>query len=167
MAPRRAGRYCGCRRCSARQSWCCCIGGFGVWAAIAPLEGAVVVSGSFVATGQNKHIQHLEGGILREMLVKEGDLVEAGQPLLRLDPTAAQAKLRRLVLRKYRLVITKARLEAEIDEHADAAHARDLAGGGGRRRGACHLRSAVARAARPAHEAVDGRGGLAQGDRRA
>ena len=62
-----------------------------MWAGIAPLEGAVVVSGSFVATGQNKHVQHLEGGILREVLVQEGDLVEAGQPLLRLDATAASA----------------------------------------------------------------------------
>ena len=70
-----------------------CVGGFGLWAALAPLEGAVVVSGSFVATGQNKLVQHLEGGILREMLVSEGDLVEAGQPLLRLDDTAANAKL--------------------------------------------------------------------------
>ena len=96
-----------------------CIGGFGVWAAIAPLEGAIVVSGSFVANGQNKYIQHLEGGILRETLVKEGDLVEKDQPLLRLDPTAAQARLRRLVLRKYRLLVTKARLEAEIDEQTE------------------------------------------------
>ena len=77
-----------------------CVGGFGVWAPFAPLEGAVVVSGSFVATGQNKHVQHLEGGILREVLVKEGDLVEAGQPLLRLDATAASTKLRRLVLQE-------------------------------------------------------------------
>jgi len=92
-----------------------CVGGFGVWAAIAPLDGAVVVSGSFVATGQNKHIQHLEGGILRELLVKEGDLVEVDRPLLRLDPTAANAKLRRLVVRNSRLLLMKARLEAEID----------------------------------------------------
>ena len=52
-----------------------CVGGFGVWSAVAPIDGAVVVSGSFVATGQNKHVQHLEGGILREVLAKEGDLV--------------------------------------------------------------------------------------------
>ena len=60
---------------------------------MAPLDGAVVASGSFVATGQNKHVQHLEGGIIREMLVREGDLVEAGQPLVRLDdtPRARQA----------------------------------------------------------------------------
>lgn len=92
-----------------------CVGGFGVWAARAPLDGAVVVSGSFVATGQNKHVQHLEGGIIREMAVREGDLVEAGQPLLRLDPTAAQAKLRRLELRHNRLLIMKARLLAELE----------------------------------------------------
>jgi HlyD family secretion protein len=90
-----------------------CLGGFGVWATLAPLDGAVVVSGSFVATGQNKQVQHLEGGIIRDVLVKEGDLVEANQPLVRLDDTASRAKLRRLVLRKYRLLIMKARLEAE------------------------------------------------------
>jgi HlyD family type I secretion membrane fusion protein len=105
-----------------------CIGGFGVWAAMAPLEGAVVVSGSFVATGQNKLIQHLEGGILRETLVKEGDLVEQDQPLLRLDATAAQARLRRLVVRKYRLIIMKGRLEAEIDGEAVLRMPEALAG---------------------------------------
>ena len=90
-----------------------CLGGFSVWAAVAPLQGAVVVSGSFVATGQNKQVQHLEGGIVREVLVREGQHVVAGQSLLKLDPTAAEARLRRLVLRRYRLVILKARLEAE------------------------------------------------------
>ena len=88
--------------------------GFGAWAALAPLASAVVASGSFVATGQNKQVQHLEGGIIREMLVKEGDIVESGQPLLRLDDTAVKSKLRRLVLKKYRLMATSARLEAEI-----------------------------------------------------
>ena len=98
-----------------------CVGGFGVWAALAPLDGAVVVSGSFVATGQNKLVQHLEGGILRDMLVSEGDLVEADQPLLRLDDTAVNAKLRRLVSRNYRLVLMKARLEAELEGSATFA----------------------------------------------
>lgn len=91
-----------------------CLGGFGVWASVAPLDGAVVVSGSFVATGQNKEVQHLEGGIVREVLVREGQLVEANQPLVRLDETAAQARLRRLTMRQHRLAIMKARLEAEI-----------------------------------------------------
>ena len=91
-----------------------CLGGFSVWASVAPLEGAVVVSGSFVATGQNKQVQHLEGGIVQEVLVREGELVQADQPVLRLDQTAPEARLRRLVLRRHRLVIMKARLEAEI-----------------------------------------------------
>lgn len=91
-----------------------CLGGFGVWAAVAPLDGAVVVSGSFVATGQNKQVQHLEGGIIREVLVQEGQLVETDQPLVRLDETAVLTKLRRLVVRRHRLVVMKARLESEI-----------------------------------------------------
>lgn len=92
--------------------WGC---GFGVWAAVAPLASAVVASGSFVATGQNKQVQHLEGGIIRELLVKEGDVVEANQPLLRLDDTAVKSKLRRLLVRQSRLLATSARLLAEIN----------------------------------------------------
>jgi HlyD family type I secretion membrane fusion protein len=91
--------------------WGC---GFGVWATVAPLASAVVASGSFVATGQNKQVQHLEGGIIRELLVKEGDVVEASQPLLRLDDTAAVSKFRRLVVRQSRLLATSVRLRAEI-----------------------------------------------------
>src|SRR5581483_980027 len=90
------------------------LGCFGVWAAIAPLNSAVVAAGTFMATGQNKLIQHFEGGIIREIAVKEGDVVEANQILVRMDDTAANAKLRRLVLRKYRLLAMKARLEAEM-----------------------------------------------------
>jgi HlyD family secretion protein len=78
------------------------------------LNSAVVASGSFVATGQNKLIQHFEGGIIHEIAVKEGDVVEANQVLVRMDDTAAKAKLRRLVLKKHRLLAMKARLEAEM-----------------------------------------------------
>ena len=92
-------------------------GGFGVWAGIAPLDGAVVAPGTFVATGQNKQVQHFEGGIISEVLVREGDLVDQGQTLVRLDETASQAKLRRLVLRRYRLLTMQARLDAEVSGH--------------------------------------------------
>jgi len=90
------------------------LGCFGVWAGVAPLNSAVVASGTFVATGQNKQIQHFEGGIIREIVVSEGDVVEPNQVLARMDDTAANAKLRRLVLKKYRLIAMKARLEAEM-----------------------------------------------------
>jgi HlyD family type I secretion membrane fusion protein len=90
------------------------LGCFGVWAGVAPLNSAVVASGTFVATGQNKLVQHFEGGIIHEIAVKEGDVVDANQVLVRMDDTAANAKLRRLVLKKYRLLAMKARLEAEM-----------------------------------------------------
>src|SRR4030088_2838447 len=90
------------------------LGCFGVWAGVALLNSAVVAPGTFVATGQNKLVQHFEGGIIREIAVKEGDVVEANQVLVRMDDTAANAKLRRLVLKKYRLLAMKARLEAEM-----------------------------------------------------
>src|SRR6478752_951806 len=90
------------------------LGCFGIWAGVAPLNSAVVAPGTFVATGQNKLVQHFEGGIVREIAVKEGDVVEANQVLVRMDDTAVNAKLRRLVLKKYRLLAMKARLEAEM-----------------------------------------------------
>ena len=88
---------------------------FGGWALLAPLDGAVVASGSFIATGQNKDVQHLEGGIVRDLLVREGDIVEPGQVLVRLDETPARAKLRRLEVRRYRLLAMQVRLEAQIE----------------------------------------------------
>lgn len=88
-------------------------GGFGLWAFRAPLAAAVIAQGSFVATGQNKIIQHLEGGIIDQILVGEGDTVAAGQPILKLDVTLAEATRRELAIRQIRLEATEARLLAE------------------------------------------------------
>lgn len=93
--------------------------GFGAWASRAPIEGAVVAPGIFVAIGQNKIIQHLEGGIIRELLVKEGDAVIANQTLIRLDSTSANANLRRLVLRRKRLLALRARLRTEASHESE------------------------------------------------
>jgi HlyD family secretion protein len=100
---------------------------FVVWASLAPLNGAVVAVGSFVATGQNKQVQHLEGGIIRDLLVNEGDLVEAGQTLVRLDETPARSSLRRLVLKKYRTIAMQARLDAQIEKKDAIAVPQELA----------------------------------------
>lgn len=88
-------------------------GGFGVWGATAPLAAAVIAPGSFVATGENKIVQHLEGGIIKEILVHEGDQVAVGQDLLQLDETAAKANARQMQLRSLRLEGIMARLRAE------------------------------------------------------
>ena len=94
-------------------------GGFGVWAFYAPLAAAVIAQGSFVATGQNKIVQHLEGGIIADIQVQEGDRVSEGQIMLSLDPTLALATNRELFLRRIRLEATQARLMAE-HLHQDA-----------------------------------------------
>jgi HlyD family secretion protein len=96
-------------------------GGFGLWAFRAPLAAAVISQGTFVASGNNKIVQHLEGGIIKEILVSEGDHVKKGQTLIKLDETAAKAKLRELYLRRVRLELVRARLVAEYhrDESFD------------------------------------------------
>jgi HlyD family secretion protein/epimerase transport system membrane fusion protein len=66
------------------------VGGFGTWAAVSPLSSAVVAPGSVVVDTQRKTVQHLEGGIVRDILVREGERVAAGQPLVRLDITRAE-----------------------------------------------------------------------------
>jgi len=87
--------------------------GFGIWAVTAPLQSAVVASGRFVAKGQNKVIQHLEGGIIRHIRVKEGDHVKRGDVLISLDDTGSKANLRLLNHRHNRLKAQQARLIAE------------------------------------------------------
>jgi len=67
------------------------MGGFAVWATTAPLAAGAVVRGVVGPEASRKVVQHLEGGIVAEILVKEGDLVTRGQPLLTLERAQAQA----------------------------------------------------------------------------
>jgi HlyD family secretion protein len=94
-------------------------GGFGYWAATAPLASAIIAPGSFVATGNNKIVQHLEGGIIKEMRVSEGAVVKEGDVLVTLDPTAALSNDRMLKLRRLRLEAVVARLRAEASGERD------------------------------------------------
>lgn len=88
-------------------------GGFGFWASTAPLASAIIAQGSFVATGNNKVVQHLEGGIIKEMMVSEGDTVKVGDVLLTLDKTTALSNERMFQLRRLRLEAIVSRLRAE------------------------------------------------------
>jgi HlyD family secretion protein len=67
------------------------------WSLWARLDSAVVAQGVVIADSHRKTVQHLEGGILRELLVKEGDPVRAGQPVALLDATQSDAQLGQLV----------------------------------------------------------------------
>ncbi|SFO65412.1 HlyD family secretion protein [Mesorhizobium sp. NFR06] len=91
------------------------VGGFGYWAASAPLAGAVITQGTIAATGGNILIQHREGGIVSALLVHEGDRVREGQALILLDRTAPEADLNRLTRQWIALKASAARLEAERD----------------------------------------------------
>ena len=67
------------------------VGGFAAWAALAPLASAVVAPGVVEVLGERKTVQHLEGGLIADILVQEGDEVAAGQPLVLLDGTQSGA----------------------------------------------------------------------------
>ncbi len=103
-----------------------CFGGFGVWAFSAPLAAAVIAQGSFVATGRNKIVQHLEGGIIEDIKVSEGEAVQAGQVLMTLDQTSAEANERELFIRKIRLQAMTERLLAEYGESEKLNFSPDL-----------------------------------------
>ena len=65
--------------------------GFGGWAMTAPLDSAAVAPGNIIVDGGRQKIQHLEGGTVLDMLVRDGDRVEQGQILMRLDSTQVKA----------------------------------------------------------------------------
>ncbi|MEM9751275.1 MAG: HlyD family type I secretion periplasmic adaptor subunit [Pseudomonadota bacterium] len=86
---------------------------FGAWATFAPLAGGAIASGVISPLGSRKTIQHLEGGIIQEFLVKDGDEVAEGQPLLVLARTRAEADFGVNLEQRRTLAGAAARLEAE------------------------------------------------------
>ncbi|MDO9461199.1 MAG: HlyD family type I secretion periplasmic adaptor subunit [Alphaproteobacteria bacterium] len=66
--------------------------GFGLWAAIAPIDSAAIAPGFLTVQSSRRTIQHLEGGIVQEIFVKDGMTVDAGDVLIRLDETRAKAQ---------------------------------------------------------------------------
>jgi HlyD family secretion protein len=89
--------------------------GFGTWSAMAPLESAAVAMGTVVSESSRKTLQHLEGGIIRDILVHDGDAVRAGQVLVRLDDTKARTTLAALEGQLWDAKAREARLVSERD----------------------------------------------------
>lgn len=96
----------------------CFFGGFGTWAALAPLSSAAIAHGSIVVGTSRKTVQHLEGGIVGTILVKEGTQVKAGDPLVSLDQTQPAASLGVL---QFKLRAATARQARAIAESKGAA----------------------------------------------
>jgi HlyD family secretion protein len=88
-------------------------GGFGVWASVAPLDRAAVAPGQVTVSGNHKVVQHLEDGIVRDILVKDTQQVKEGDVLFRLQPTEAQANTDMLRKQMDAALAEEARLVAE------------------------------------------------------
>jgi HlyD family secretion protein len=85
----------------------------GGWAAVAPLAGAAIAPGVISPEGSRQTVQHLEGGIIREILVRDSDVVVEGQALVVLEGVGARAEVGRLEERLRTLAAQEARLRAE------------------------------------------------------
>ena len=90
-------------------------GGVGGWAATTEISGAVIAPGLVVVDSNSKRIQHPTGGVVGEILVREGDAVEAGDVLIRLDETQTRSSLAIVTNGLDELLARQARLEAERD----------------------------------------------------
>ncbi len=90
---------------------------FGGFGAKAPLDSAAIAPGQVATESSTKPIQHLEGGIVREILVKESDAVKEGQVLFRLEPTQARANSD----------IVRKQIDADLALEARLVAERDLA----------------------------------------
>lgn len=91
------------------------IGGFGGWAATSQLSGAVIAPGTIVVESNVKKVQHPTGGVVGEILVHDGSLVEAGQVVMRLDDTVTRSTLGVVQSQLDEFAAREARLLAERD----------------------------------------------------
>jgi len=90
-----------------------CLGGFTAWASLVPLTEGVIATGAVVVDTAHKTIQHLEGGIVERLHVREGSEVRRGDVLIELSETQARAELELLESRYYARLAEIDRLNAE------------------------------------------------------
>jgi len=90
-------------------------GGALAWASLAHLNGAIIAHGKLTVESKRKTVQHLDGGVISEILINDGDFVEPEQLLIRLDKTVDQVAVNATISRIHELQIRSARLIAERD----------------------------------------------------
>jgi HlyD family secretion protein len=95
------------------------VGGFGSWSVLSSISGAVVASGRIEVDRNRQIVQHLDGGIVAEILVDEGDTVSEGDTLIRLDANELTSQLVIVEGQLFELMARRGRLEAERDEAAE------------------------------------------------
>ncbi|WP_109465527.1 HlyD family type I secretion periplasmic adaptor subunit [Albibacillus kandeliae] len=89
------------------------VGGFGTWAAMTTIAGAVIAPGRLEVERNRQVVQHPDGGVVEEILVEEGDSVEEGEILIRLDPTQLKSELIIVEGQLFELMARNGRLQAE------------------------------------------------------
>ncbi|MGB1207835.1 MAG: HlyD family type I secretion periplasmic adaptor subunit [Paracoccaceae bacterium] len=89
------------------------LGGFSLWAATTNISGAIISAGQIEVDRNRQVVQHPDGGVVADILVDEGDVVMAGAPLVRLDPTLLTSELTIVEGQYFELVARRARLNAE------------------------------------------------------
>lgn len=85
-----------------------------VWSAIAEVRETALAEGQVIPAGSVYRVQHLEGGIVAQILVEDGDIVEAGEPLIRLESASAESEFERLLAREAGLALRAERLRAFV-----------------------------------------------------
>ncbi|MCW5729148.1 MAG: HlyD family type I secretion periplasmic adaptor subunit [Alphaproteobacteria bacterium] len=101
-------------------------GALGLWSATAPISAAAIAPGALVVESNRKSVAHLEGGIVREILVRDGEAVEAGQVLMHFDATQMQASLKLLEGRYASARALESRLTAEREGRTHVQFPADL-----------------------------------------
>ncbi|WP_298498108.1 HlyD family type I secretion periplasmic adaptor subunit [uncultured Maritimibacter sp.] len=91
------------------------VGGFGTWSATTNIAGAIIAPGAIEAEQTRQVVQHPDGGVIDTIAVREGDRVEAGDVLIRLDPEQLQSELTIVQNQLFELIARRGRLEAERD----------------------------------------------------
>jgi membrane fusion protein, protease secretion system len=91
------------------------LGSFMLWAFLAPLDQGVPMAGTVTVTGNKKAVQHQTGGTISKILVKEGDIVKAGQPLVEMDGTQSRSNAETTRIQYFTARSAEARLIAERD----------------------------------------------------
>ena len=102
------------------------VGIFGLWAGAVPITGAVVTSGQLVVNHNVRKVQHPTGGVVGEILAREGDIVKAGQVVLRLDETVIRATLTGITKKIDELEARIARLNAERTGYSELKFTKGL-----------------------------------------
>lgn len=102
------------------------VGVFCIWAAFAPLESAIPVSGKMIVASSNQIVQHLEGGIVKSILTSDGAHVKKGEDLIVLDDTQAATQLNIIEAQYYELLALEGRLAAERDHASDIVFSPEL-----------------------------------------